>query len=127
MNTKKQLERYHTLRANFIKKLGGKCVLCKSTEKLEIDHIDAKTKKVNVAKIFNLSEKRIWEEIKKCQILCRKCHMNKSITEKGKRPAKGTHGTLSAYKYCRCLLCKQAKAKWFREYRKKKKQNEEKQ
>lgn len=30
-------------------------------------------------------------------------------------PAKTTHGTLSSYRYCHCVLCRAAKAKYMRE------------
>jgi HNH endonuclease len=31
------------------------------------------------------------------------------------------HGTLNGYRYCKCDLCRKAKAEWTREYRRKKK------
>ena len=70
-------------RQKIIDFLGGECVKCDSTENLEVDHIDPKTKS------FNLDAKNIqrkWEileiELRKCQLLCKTCHKDKS--RKGK-------------------------------------------
>lgn len=103
------LRRYHQRRAAAIEKLGGRCVHCGKTEDLEIDHIDPKTKELEVGKLWSVSAVRFWAEIEKCQLLCRTAHADKSITDNGKKSAKDTHGTLSSYRYCKCVLCKQAK------------------
>jgi 5-methylcytosine-specific restriction endonuclease McrA len=72
------LERARKRRQEALDRLGGKCNLCGSTDQLELDHIDRTTKKYTVARIYSYSEKTFWEEVEKCQILCRKCHIFKS-------------------------------------------------
>lgn len=59
-------------RAEGIKLLGGKCVVCGSTEKLEVDHIDAKSKVDH--RIWSWSDERRKKELAKCQLLCQKHH-----------------------------------------------------
>lgn len=107
------LKRYHRLRSEAINSLGGKCKNCESTEFLELDHIDPKTKTMEVAKMLNSAKTVFWEEVAKCQILCKECHKLKSIEERGFKIAKGTHGTLSSYRYCKCELCKEAKHQYY--------------
>lgn len=110
------LRRYHAKRAEIVAALGGKCAKCGSIDQLEIDHADAKGKAYNIAKIWNYSDGRLQEELKKCQLLCEECHSIKSIFERGMKPAKGTHGTLSSARYCDCDLCKQARKDYAKQY-----------
>lgn len=110
------LKRYHAKRKEIISQLGGCCAKCGSTDQLEIDHSDAKKKTYNIAKIWNYSNGRLQEELKKCQLLCAACHSIKSIYDRGMKPAKGTHGTLSSANYCDCDLCKQAKKDYAKQY-----------
>lgn len=109
-------ERYHRLRAEAVIKLGGKCNECGSTEDLEFDHIDPESKEFDVSKLITYSL-YITEELAKCQLLCSDCHKEKSFAERGQRLARGTHGTLSSYRYCHCVLCKEAKRKYNKEYK----------
>jgi hypothetical protein len=66
----------------------GPCVICGSDFKLEIDHINPKIKTTH--SIWSWSEKRRNVELKKCQILCEKCHQNKT-TEYVRSLWKGKH------------------------------------
>lgn len=96
-------------RENRRKFLAGKsCVRCGSTERLEVDHIDPSTKVTHT--FWDYSEKKRAEELKKCQVLCRSCHLKKSATDRG-HIAGGRCG--SRYKYevlkCRCDLCRECK------------------
>jgi len=61
-------------------------------------------------------------EISKCQLLCKKCHEEKTLLDMGRVSAKITHGTLSSYRYCKCGSCKKAKSEYMRSFRKKKKE-----
>ena len=117
---KYMLERYQRRKRLAIKALGGKCVHCGTKNKLQFDHIDPKDKDFTIAKIWSYSKERFWIEIKKCQLLCRDCHNIKTQKELGKKVAKGNHGTLSTYRYCRCELCKQAKREYAKIYRRRK-------
>ena len=118
------LKRYYRLKSEAHASLGGKCINCESTDDLQMDHIDRHNKSFSASKMLSFSLKAFWEEIKKCQLLCKKCHRVKTTIESGKRMAKGNHGTLSCYRYCKCNLCKKAKADWSREYMKKYRQKE---
>lgn len=114
-------ERYHQLRNQAILDKGGRCQICGSDSKLEFDHIDPNTKKMTIAKIWSFSEEMRNLELSKCQLLCNECHKKKTLADFGRVSAKETHGTLSSYKYCKCKLCKSAKADYMRTYKKNRK------
>ena len=60
--------------------LGGKCVRCGVTEKLEFDHITPVNKSYSIgANITCFSLEELILEADKCQLLCRPCHIQKSI------------------------------------------------
>lgn len=103
---------YDRRHAEAIETLGGHCAWCPATEGLQFDHIDPSTKTMTIAKMWTASEARFQAELVKCQLLCGPHHQEKSLAERGQKPARGTHGTLSAYRYCgppKCELCKAAK------------------
>jgi 5-methylcytosine-specific restriction endonuclease McrA len=87
----KDLERQHEYQRQWLAErraewFNGKCcVLCSSTEGLELDHLDP-TKKIS-HRIWSWSAQRREAELAKCRILCRQCHKDKSSKEK----AKGEH------------------------------------
>ena len=114
------LARYHSRRNEALKKLGGKCSRCGSKDDLQIDHIDRRTKTLDLGKLWNVSKVRFDAEIEKCQLLCAECHSKKTIADLGKKEAKGQHGTRSSYKYCKCDECRKAQRDYFRRYRRKK-------
>lgn len=112
------LRRYHARMAASIQLFGGHCVKCGASSNLQFDHIDPATKAFTIGKMWGLSDDKLQVELKKCQLLCKNCHELKTMGENGRKPAKGTHGTISAYRYCKCDLCRAAKAASTREYRK---------
>jgi hypothetical protein len=62
-----------------VKFLGNKCQFCKQ-ENLPIcvydfHHIDPKSKKKNVSQMLTLKLKDMYDEAKKCILLCSNCHM----------------------------------------------------
>ena len=116
------LERYHRRRAEAIIQLGGCCKKCGDKEDLDIDHIDPKTKSFTLSQCGSASEERWQNELKKCQLLCKNCHIKKTLKDKGQLSARENHGTLSSYKYCRCDLCRAANSEYLRQYRIKKKE-----
>lgn len=119
---KYMLERYHQRRAYGVEFLGGSCVVCGSKSNLEFDHIVSTDKSFSLAKkLHTISKKGFLKELEKCQLLCSSCHSDKSIADCGNKKAKGTHGTLSSYLYCRCDLCRGAKSDYMKEWRKKRK------
>jgi 5-methylcytosine-specific restriction endonuclease McrA len=110
---KYMLEKYHKIRQSAIEYLGGKCVICGSVENLELDHKDHRSKKYDLAKMWSGNQGRYKEELNKCQLLCEDCHIRKSSVDRGFKVAKGNHGTISTYRYCRCELCKKAKGDYY--------------
>ena len=72
---KYQREWLRKKRAKWLKE-NGPCVTCGSNEKLEVDHIDPKTKTTH--SFWSWSDLRRNEELKKCQVLCRACHKIKT-------------------------------------------------
>lgn len=111
--------RYHQRRAEAFEILGGQCSTCGTRENLEIDHVDADDKEIPLNKMWSIAKERFLKELDKCQLLCKEHHANKSIEDRGTKRAKGTHGTISSYKYCKCGLCREAWNKHSREYRRK--------
>lgn len=105
------LDRYHKRKAKAIMQLGGVCVDCGTDKNLHFDHIDPNTKSFTLGqRLSSVSEKKLQEELDKCQLLCQTCHELKSINELGNKVAKGAHGTVSSYLYCKCSECREAKA-----------------
>ncbi len=104
-------------RSDWISK-NGPCKHCGSTDNLQVDHIDPKTKDVNLSrKLFFVSKQRMESELLKCQVLCKPCHHKKSCFE---LPNNGQwiHGP-NCYKRhkCKCRICKDGHAKQVREKR----------
>jgi len=92
--------------------LGGVCVVCGSTEDLEIDHIDESQKEFSVSTYWGTSDKEsLQREIDKCQLLCYTHHLEKSIEYRRKIAPPYKHGTMySCYKRkCVCEICEAAK------------------
>ena len=62
-----------------IEMLGGKCESCGTTKNLQFDHIDPTTKSFSIAKKYMCPV--VFEELKKCQLLCYECHLKKTSEE----------------------------------------------
>lgn len=62
-----------------IEHLGGKCVGCGTTEKLQFDHLDRTQKLFNIGKCLDYSFEKLLPEVEKCQLLCYDCHEIKSL------------------------------------------------
>lgn len=67
---------------------GKSCVLCGSTDDLQLDHVDANTKVSH--KIWSWSRERREAELAKCRVLCRPCHDVKSAGERAVGEAHGS-------------------------------------
>lgn len=78
--------KYYIRRKESILLLGGKCVVCNSVDRLEIDHTDRKTKIMETDRFPLISYERYREELSKCQLLCRKCHIEKTVKSKDYLP-----------------------------------------
>ena len=89
--------------------LGGRCIECGSFDNLEFDHIEPKTKKFSIGKMWSTKLEVLQEELKKCRLVCKTCHLVKSSKESRRRML-GTakHGSMQRYyKWkCRCELCR---------------------
>ena len=96
-----QRERCRKRRAYAVAIFGGKCQKCGSTDKLEFDHVDPKDKKYNISNMWQWKSERIREELLKCQLLCSRCHRDKT--------GRCKHGSKAMYTKhkCRCVLCKE--------------------
>ena len=71
--------RYYEILSECIKKLGGECVRCGSTERLQFDHIHPKNKLFEITRRLLMSDKKKFEEeLDKCQLLCCDCHLEKT-------------------------------------------------
>lgn len=105
-------KRFRGRREAAIVSLGGKCAICGSTDNLQFDHRDPNDKTFDIAKIWLHSKKKLMQELTKCQILCKSCHEDKSISDLGHKKARGTHGTLSSHRYCKCELCRKAHSEY---------------
>lgn len=98
-------------RMSAVEHLGGACIECGSLDELEFDHIDPSTKTCSIARASSFSEKRFWEEVDKCQLLCPPCH-----TEK--HESKADCGTVQRYwRGCKCDPCKAAYAAYMKDYK----------
>jgi len=102
-------------RAKFIALLGGKCVNCGSKENLHFDHKKKKDKTLDIAHSIDTKEEILLKEIKKCQLLCKDCHLNKTKADWDWGVPKPEHGTIWMYKKykCRCDKCKSAMSTYY--------------
>lgn len=106
-------------RAKAIELLGGKCVTCGTTERLQFDHI--KNDRQGYGGLISYLLKTRWErllaELEKCQLLCISCHAVKTGADKSaKEPKHGVQGTYVNRK-CRCDKCVFANSEHTRQYR----------
>lgn len=104
--------RYHMRRAVAIAVLGGVCVRCGSTERLELDHIDRTTKALDLGHLWSIAADRYAAELAKCQVLCHDCHKAKSIGERSVDHGGGASGK----KNCKCEPCRARKREYQRNY-----------
>jgi len=78
-NNKNRRRRDKERKKLLIEMLGGKCKSCGTTKNLQFDHIDPTTKSFSIAKKYMCPV--VFEEIKKCQLLCYECHLKKTSEE----------------------------------------------
>ena len=111
------MSEYKTKMEKIFDYFGGKCVKCGSIENLHIDHINHLTKSFTISENWSHSWEVLEPELKKCQLLCKKHHLEKSkeegsLAKSWKSQPNQIHGTVWSYtKYkCRCTDCKKAKS-----------------
>lgn len=97
---------YYKRKEELITLLGGQCVRCASTSKseLQFDHIEREGKTDKITSLITYKRERVLEELKKCQLLCKSCHNEKTRDELGR----ARHGTIYMYRRfrCRCEPCR---------------------
>lgn len=81
----------------------GPCVKCGSSVDLEVDHIDRSQKTMNASAVWSRREEIRLAELEKCQVLCAKCHQEKT-TEEFKTVKHGTYAMRNRWK-CKCDEC----------------------
>lgn len=108
-----QLVRYYKLRAECIALLGGKCVDCGTTDRLEFDHMHRFGKKYTLGSIMLHSKKKREEELSKCVLRCTYCHSVKTSIESSVDHG----GGLTGKRNCYCTLCKPLKKEYNRKWR----------
>lgn len=69
-------KRYTRRRAEAIEQLGGVCVDCGEDENLDLHHLDPSKKSFTIARGSSFSEKRWQEELNKCVLKCKECHID---------------------------------------------------
>jgi 5-methylcytosine-specific restriction endonuclease McrA len=113
-------QRYKGRRSMCFDILGRKCILCGETDEslLQFDHIDRDTKDHSIADMMLWAKNRLLEEIKKCQVLCKSCHIKKTLSDLNQKDARLTHGTISSYRYCKCTVCKEFMSNYNKKKRK---------
>lgn len=74
-------KRWERRRAEAVDYLGGECARCGDSEELDFDHIDPLTKIMSIARASSRSETFFWEEVEKCQLLCKPCHLEKTAED----------------------------------------------
>jgi hypothetical protein len=98
-------------RAEALAMLGDSCKTCGTVEALEFDHVDPATKLFDIGtQSWHVSRSRFLEEVAKCQILCRKCHLKKT----GRYLEVEHGGGVSGKKNCPCQSCKKRKQEYMR-------------
>lgn len=104
------LNNWHRLRKQYLELLGNECVKCGSNEDLEFDHIDPTEKEYEIKALTTRKRETILKELAKCQLLCKSCHLQKTIAER----ADFRHGTEYGWmkKKCSCAKCYEAKRAW---------------
>lgn len=102
-------------RAKLVQLLGGKCVACGSKKDLHFDHKNKRTKTMDIAHSIDTKEDLLVKEVKKCQLLCKPCHIKKTRDSWDYAKPPSQHGTLHHYRNhgCRCDKCREAVSKYY--------------
>lgn len=98
--TETRARAYEKVRARRLKWFSenGPCRLCLSANDLQMHHVDPMEKEGH--SIWSWSKQRRDSELKKCLVLCQKCHSGIHY------PRKMAHATSSTYAFgCRCEEC----------------------
>lgn len=81
-------------------RLGGKCVICGTTDNLEFHHIIPEEKEFSIGSLWNMRLEKFLEEIDKCELRCPEHHKKEHEAEHGGNIRYRIYG-------CRCELCEE--------------------
>ena len=117
-NSQYNLNRYHRRRQEMITILGGVCVVCNTTDELQIDHKDPKEKSFELSEQWSKPWHLIVEELTKCQLLCRPHHIEKTLSNADAGRYAAQHGSISMYRHrkCRCDECVKVNREYNRKF-----------
>jgi hypothetical protein len=91
---------------------------------LHLDHIDKRKKTMRAADVHSTNDKKVKKEKKNLQVLCVKCHKNKTHDAWDYAAPKPTHGYWMYRKHgCRCEKCINGYKEKLKEWREKSKNN----
>ena len=66
---------YKERKQKYINMLGGQCSICGSKNNLQFHHKDRTTKNFSIGKLMNYSETKVLQELDKCVLICKSCHI----------------------------------------------------
>lgn len=91
----------------------GPCKYCGVWDNLEVDHINREDKTMQSSSIWSRRKDVRELELSKCQVLCKQCHLKKTLSEVTYPSIDELHGTSNGYDHhkCRCEKCKLARSK----------------
>lgn len=92
--------------------IGEACNKCGKVDDLEFDHVDPELKSFDISQNMTASNEEVLLELKKCQLLCKECHFQKTTAEQLSMGF--THGTIYGWMkvHCKCVECLEAKKVW---------------
>jgi len=73
-------------------KLAKGCEVCGYNtygEALHFDHLDQSTKTNEISAMYGMKLKNIFEEVRKCRVMCANCHARHSKNQQNADPATG--------------------------------------
>jgi hypothetical protein len=113
-NRKYLNDRYADQKRTMFEYLGGECVVCGTTDDLEMDHRDWATKTRDVGRLWPWKRyDEMFAELDQCQLLCGDHHLQKSKADWMEQNALKdfTHGTMYGWmkRKCECAPCYGAK------------------
>ena len=117
-------ERYHQKRNSIIDRLGNQCSMCKSRSgPWHLDHKNKNRKTMRASDLHSVNDQKFEDEIKNLQLLCERCHKEKTRESWDYSTPKARHGSYWMYRRynCRCPKCVKAYKEKQKEWRERKK------
>jgi hypothetical protein len=90
LRRKRGIYKFENKRIEFQKKYKNECSQCgynKNSIALDFHHLDKNKKDFKISEHYNLPEKDLLKEIKKCIVLCANCHRIEHYNEKQRNKA----------------------------------------